>query len=250
MQTLTPAQERAVRWYIGDVEGDDPFWGDDKAYVTINSLFFPGCSTEYQRNAEGKHLNPALVSDEARLLAVLRDLLSAFQPLEQPVETYRVERYVDYALLKEAAQTVSFTSTSTAGFLRAYQDRWGIALMRFSLRAGTPCIPMAQALPHYAKADEAEILLPPGLQLSFRELPLTPEELTIRDAKGNPVLVSAHCTACGDCIPCPEAPPLPGGNEAAVRFFRSLAQGEPENYQNEIQYARWKAGFVRMVTES
>ena len=66
---LRDAQLRAVKWYIGDVEGDDPFWGDPKAYVTLNSLFFPGTATEEARAAEGKPLNPEILRDEERLCA-------------------------------------------------------------------------------------------------------------------------------------------------------------------------------------
>ena len=75
---LTDRQLRAVRYYIGDVSGIDPFWGDGKAYVALNALFFPGIETEKNRAKEGKYLNPAILEDTDRLTELLSDLLSAF----------------------------------------------------------------------------------------------------------------------------------------------------------------------------
>ena len=190
MSALNKAQLRAVRWYIGDVEGSDPFWSDPKAYVTLNALFFPGLTAERARAAEGKRLNPAIVSDGKRLGCVLCDLMSAFRSFGREQTTYRVERFSDFERMRERGGTLSFTSTSTAGFLPAYQDRVGIALMRFALTPETPCIPMAEVLPHYAKADEAEVLLPPGMRLALTELPLTDAERSILDAKGEPPVLS------------------------------------------------------------
>ena len=107
---LTEKQIAAVRWYTGDVEENDPFWGDPRAYVGINSLFFPGIETERMRAAEGKPLNPALLAEEARLREVLGALLSAFQPAEKPLQTYRVERMADFAAMREARKTRSNSS--------------------------------------------------------------------------------------------------------------------------------------------
>ncbi|HOR21450.1 MAG TPA: hypothetical protein PLY43_01865, partial [Ruminococcus sp.] len=76
---LTSDQLRAVRYYIGDVSGNDPFWSQPKAYLVLNSLLFPGIETEKARAAEGKLLDPELLSDTGRLLKVYRELFSAFR---------------------------------------------------------------------------------------------------------------------------------------------------------------------------
>ena len=39
-------QQKALLYYEGDVQGSDPFWGDKKAYTTLNSLLFPGFANE------------------------------------------------------------------------------------------------------------------------------------------------------------------------------------------------------------
>ena len=53
---------RALRWYEGDVTGNDPLWADSKAYVTLNAIFFDGIENEMIKAKENKHLNPALLS--------------------------------------------------------------------------------------------------------------------------------------------------------------------------------------------
>ena len=246
MEQLTPAQCRAVRWYIGDVTGDDPFWGDPKAYVTLNSLFFPGITAETARAAEGKFLNPAIIEDADRLCAVLSDLLASFRPLEYAINTYRVERYSDYLMLREEHATRAFTSTSSAGFLDAYRDRTGIALMRFFLPVGTPCIPMAEALPQYAKADEAEILLPPGLTLLLKEIPLEDAERQITDANGEPPLVSVAAGTAGTVHTVSCALPTDNGQAAGMRVYEALNRHMQPDAADVERYTRWKMHLGRI----
>ena len=59
---------RALRWYEGDVTGNDPLWADSKAYVTLNAIFFDGIENEMIKAKENKHLNPALLSRWQELL--------------------------------------------------------------------------------------------------------------------------------------------------------------------------------------
>lgn len=247
MEPLSAAQLRAVRWYIGDVEGDDPFWGDPKAYVTLNSLFFPGISAEQARVREGKRLNPAILSDETRLLETMQDLLSAFYPLEQGLRTYRIERYCDFLQMREYGRTLSFTSTSTAGFLPAYRDREGITLMRLELVPGTLCLPMAQVLPHYAKADEAEVLLPPGTRLFLRELPRTPDELRILDANGDPPVMSVLARTEGLAEP-EDLPHMPL-DRMGVRVLTALSTGKIPEEGDLIRYQQWKHAFAAWTAQ-
>ncbi len=248
---LKEAEIAALRYYIGDVSGDDPFWGDGRAYLVLNALFYPGIVTERARAAEGKPLNPAILADEERLRTVCTDLLSVFQrsACEAPLTLYRVERLADYRLNVEAGHLISFTSTSTAGFLPAYRDRRGIALMRFQLPAGTPCIPMNKALPVYAKAGEAEVLLPPLLRCQFAEVPLTEAERVITDADGKEPAVSVLATAEG-LAPVPEAAACvlyPDGNAAGQRVYRALCSGnEPDAADAEL-YSLWKRQFILSV---
>lgn len=250
---LSERQLRAVKYYIGDVCGADPFWGDPKAYVVLNSLFFPGIRTETARALEGKRLSPEIISDTGRLVDMLTSLLSAFRECsaEEDVETYRVERTMDYLLCRNLRRTVSFTSTSTAGFLRSYSDRVGIALLRFAIPEGSPCINMAAVLPEYAKTEEAEILLPPGLSLDFTTLPM-PEELhAITDANGEPPEIYCKAAVSGRRSSSAEAIPLPeGGNEAGMRVYAALNAGLTPEEDDCIEYVNWKTALRGILERS
>ncbi|MBR0465165.1 MAG: hypothetical protein IJJ23_12450, partial [Clostridia bacterium] len=161
----SPEGLRALRYYQGDVEGDDPFWGDPRAYVTLNALFLPGLMAEKERVREGKRLNPEILADGHRLSRLIEDLTGLCRPLPAPMQTRRVERLAEFALIRDSGRLYGFTSTSKRGFLPSYADKRGVALLVFRLPAGTPCVDLSAVLPHYLKADEAEVLLPPGLSV-------------------------------------------------------------------------------------
>ena len=227
---LTEKELRALRYYEGDVSGNDPFWGDRKAYLTLNSLLYPGLRNERARTAEGKKLNPAiLMHDRYPLLDVYGDLFSALGKgvSEKERNVYRVERHSDYLSQKEAGKTLSFTSTSTAGFLSAYADRIGIALMRIEIPAGVPALDFSEALPEYAKEEEHEILLPPWIPLTFAEIPLSEEECRILDAKKNSPLVSCLCRAgLPECSPDIQNSALLPDFAAGARVYEALNSGK------------------------
>ena len=247
MAELNKREKAALRYYIGDVSGSDPFRSDPKAYLVLNSLFFAGTATERARAAEGKRLNPAILADTDRLTELFADLFSAFRrcAAEEERRTFRVERWSDYALCRAAGATLSLTSTSTAGFLRYYRDRLGITLMRFALPKGTPCIDVAAALDFYAKPDEAEVLLPPFLRLEIAEVPVTDDERSILDSAGKPPRCS--CTATADGIqPCTAAEAeLPhGGGQAGQRVLAALNAGELPSSEDEELYSQWKKAYL------
>ncbi|MBR0384980.1 MAG: hypothetical protein IJI05_00360, partial [Erysipelotrichaceae bacterium] len=180
-----------IRYYEGDVSGTDPFWSDTKAYLTINSLFFPGIENEVARTDENKKLNPHFFDDDERVLDICATLFKCGYKLPSAEEqtVYRVERYKDYQQMKTAGATISFTSTSTAGFLKQYSDRRGIALLKITVMPGVPCIDMEKALDYYAKSQEHEILLLPGSELEIEEKPLREEWMDIIDMDGQPPLL-------------------------------------------------------------
>lgn len=217
---LTPEEAAAVRFYEGDLTGlpaGDPFYADEKAYVSLNALLFPGIGSEVTRVREGKRLNPALPADLPRLTALCRALLSAAKKGAKPRQTegFRVERTADFSDVAAAGETKAFTSTAADGFLPAYGDKNGIVLLHFTVPAGTPCIDMAELLPVYRKADEREILLPPFLPFSVSERPLTDAERQITDQSGDPPSAAYELLLSGQPAPSGTAkPPLPFPAEA------------------------------------
>lgn len=249
---MTDNEKKALRFYIGDVSGSDKFYGDPKAYVTINSLFFPGISTEMLRAAEGKPLNPEIPADMPRLLDFFGNLFSAFGKCSVgAAETWRVERYSDYLLMADTGATVSLTSTSKAGFLGSYRDRLGISLMRFSLAEGSPAIDVADVLDFYAKPEEAEILLPPFMNLELKSLPMTERELSVTDSQNQPPKIYCEAVYTGEMADFDEADCTPlEDNISAVNLLRKISSGQkPE--ENEVRsYCLWKkalAGHLRRM---
>ncbi len=239
---MTSDEKKALRFYIGDVSGSDKFYGDPKAYVTINSLFFPGISTEMLRAAEGKPLNPEIPADMPRLLDFFGNLFSAFGKCSVGAEeTWRVERYSDYLLMADAGSTVSLTSTSKAGFLGSYRDRIGISLIRFSLTEGSPAIDVAGELDFYAKPEESEVLLPPFMRLELSELPVTERELSVTDSQNQPPMIYCKAIYTGemadyDGIECP----LVKDGSYAVNVLRKISlRQKPEEEEVRI-YCHWK----------
>ena len=240
---LTDAEIQALKYYIGDISGNDPFWSDPKAYVLLNSLFFEGIATESARAKEGKRLNTAILEDSERLMQFFGDLFSVFAKcrLTADCRTFRVERYNDYLACKSAGRTVSLTSTSTAGFLSAYRDRIGIALMEFTLPVGTPCINVSTALAFYAKPEEAEVLLPPFLPMSFSESAPEGDMLAITDAEDKPPVVFCQCCP----LPFSGSPSqtltLPErGSAAGIRVCNALMSGNSPDPADVAEYSQWK----------
>lgn len=249
---LTAEELKAVRFYTGDVSGTDGFYSDSKAYVVLNALFFPDIDTEKARADEGKYLNPEIISDIPRLTGFFESLFSAFRKsvLPEDITTYRVERMADYSIIRKNMETVSMTSTSSAGFLNAYRDRKGIALMKFSLSAGLHCIDIVKVLPYYLKSDEAEILLPPFMPLEITENELSESEIYITDSDGRPSCISCSVKAF-NADPTGKNMPLPiltcDGAEAGQRVYNALnSRRIPEMHDIEL-YSQWKKDLQNLL---
>ena len=129
--------EDVICFYEGDVEGNDPFYSDEKAYVTWNSLLFPEIDTEVARCEEGRRLNPFFLDDPSRIINLTVSLYRGMKKTEEDIHVYRVERLVDYQVFKREGKFCSFISTSTSGFLKAYQDKKDLVLMEILIPKGT-----------------------------------------------------------------------------------------------------------------
>ena len=247
---LSENEIRAIKFYQGDVMGADPFWGDKKAYSTLNSLFFPGIDNEISRSREGKRLNPAFPERYEETINLCRDLLAALygSSCDEDIITYRVERYSDHIKCREMGRTISFTSTSNGGFLRQYGDKKGIVLIKFMLPKGTPSVNMELALDHYLKAHESEVLLPPYLALEFEDVPLSEDEMKILDADGNPPVLSVIARAKGIIPPADENGIMnEDGKLAGIRIYEALNSGNMPKKDDIEVFSLWKEGFRKAV---
>ena len=238
---FTEEEYKALRFYEGDTEGEDPFLSDRKAYLTINSLLYPGIRNERARAAEGKKLNPAFFDDNERLLALYRNLVSAVCKGKKDTvrQAFRVERWSDFQEQRTYGTTLSFTSTSTAGFLPAYQDRIGIALLKTEIPPGFPALDFQEFLPHYAKSEEHEILLAPYQCVEYTEIPLLESERAILDAQGNLPMVSCRMKVVRTVPQGTQTVPLPHC-EAGRRVYEALNCGRAPVEEDVLQYLRFK----------
>lgn len=249
MIKYTENEIAAIKFYTGDVSGADPFYGDEKAYVTLNSLFFDGVDTERMRAEEGKRLNPAIIGNMPRLLGFFNSLFSAFgkSRLTHPCKTYRVERMADFEMCRRLGRTISMTSTSSAGFLDTYRDRRGIALMEFNLNEGAHCIDVAEALDYYAKSEEREILLPPFMTFDVEEKELTADESRITDCDGNPPLISVAVSVKGFGGDKENADVHICDCEAGIRVYDALNSGSNPTDADIAEYSLWKKALRKRL---
>ncbi len=243
MTKLTNDEKNALRFYIGDVSGYDKFYGDPKAYVTLNSLFFPNIYTEKARADEGKFLNQAIIADIPRLFDFFRSLFSAFSKnlINKAIDVYRVERMSDFLLCRQNSATISLTSTSTSGFLNSYRDRRGIALLKFKLPVGINCIDIAKTLDKYSKPEEAEILLPPFMSVNIKEKKLSESELKITDIDNMPPEILCEIKPVGISVCDVKIPRLPiGGELAGQRIYAALNSHTIPIEEDIALYSEWK----------
>ena len=164
MEGLSDICIQALKYYTGDESAYPGLPADSKAYVTINSLFFPGTDSEKTRAAEGKKLNADFLLNEETTLSFCCDLMDALMlggKGEPEAHVYRVDRKIDVEKMRNVKHTVSFTSTSTDGFLSSYANKKDIVLLDIILPADAPRAEMSKVLPDYSKPEEAEVLLPP-----------------------------------------------------------------------------------------
>ena len=247
MNDYAEEELQAVKYYIGDVQDmpQDGFWNDPKAYNLLNALFFEGIETETARIREGKFLNPEILADVSRLAYVLQNLFHAFRKSEREYLTYRVERYSDFLMMNRKKETISFTSTSCGGFLNAYRDRKGIALLRIRIPENTYCIVMQEIFEQYAKPEEEEILLPPWTAFQAEMLALSEQERNISDSDNQPPKLSCQLTLSGWKSHSLLETEIPdSGNLAGIRVITALTNGKIPEKQDILHYCAWKKAFT------
>ncbi len=248
-QCLNNREKLWLKYYIGDVSGNDGFWSEPKAYLVLNSLFYDGIETEISRTKEGKFLNPAILDDVDRLLDFYDNMFSAFYKCraERDIITYRVERYHDFLPIWNTNHTVSFTSTSAGGFLDRYRDRKEITLIKFFIPESVSCINIAEVLDFYAKPDEAEILLPPFMYLDLTQTVPTEKEMQITDSAGKSPEDS--CIAICNCwndVKERTGSLSADGAKAGQRVYEALNNGRIPVAEDVKIYTEWKRDFRKI----
>lgn len=251
MNMLSESQMEIIKFYEGDVkQTEDPILSDAKAYVTWNALFFSSAESECARAYENRRLNPAFLKEPERVIDMSRILLSCMSKAEKDIVVKRVDRLADYQCFLREERFESFISTSTAGFLNAYQNKAGLVLMNIRIPKGTMCIDFSAVLDSYQKKDEKEILLPPYLSICTKDLEMDPSILSIRDRNGETPKVYCEITAgtylrkkrkkitlTQDII------------DASVRYYDALNHHGSFSKEDENKYLLYKHYFQYRIQE-
>lgn len=248
--------ERALRYYVGDKSAYSNVPEDEKAYNTLNVLFFDGLDSERARAREGKKLNGEFLSRDRQTLSLCADLLSALNcggmGKDDWQTVYRVTRRVDVDQMREKGMTVSFTSTSKGGFLEAYTDKDQLILLEIRLAPHAPRADMAELLENYVKPDEKEVLLPPWLPVKLEEVPLSAEEAAIRDRNGNPptakYIVTTESAIKYDVGDDSATMADWTGAAAGQRVYEALTKREEPAAEDVSAYVAWKQNFRKRVS--
>lgn len=243
-------QEDIIRFYEGDVkEKNGPFYSDTKAYVTWNSLLFPTIETEIARSKENRILNSSFVDHIDEIIDMSFELYKTMQPSKEDKVVYRVERLSDYSLFLSEGRFTSFVSTSTSGFLNAYQDKEGLVLLKIIIPKGNRCVDFSEVLDDYKKAEEKEILLPPYSSFQYTNLEMNEEIKNIKDRNSHSPVVYAEIVIGKqkyDHFECND--PFSMENiESSKKFYDCLNHKEQFDLEDASKYMILKTGIQNEI---
>ena len=178
---ITKQQLDSIRFYMGDEEIVKQVLGGPKAYNTINALLSSGTFDEVYKVKEGRILEISSVQHLKQYLQNMVDILMAmveFKNHKHSLVTYRIDRYASIVALQQTKQLEGFYSTCTYGYLPQYAHiKKDVVLFEIHREDDVPYLDFETLFEHYAKKEEAELLLPPkAIVTSFEEVCLTDEE--------------------------------------------------------------------------
>lgn len=190
-----------LRLYAGDTrkrnfdnkfrgEYQDPFWGDENAYRTLNALLFDGIENEIERiKNENHNLNPIYLLEIENTIELYLGIFRTMcenKNMEGIVLGRRIERSKS---LKEYERgfTPSFLATSKCRYCSEFAKKNGIVLLEFYIGTLVPYIDLEEVLEldEYLHNEEREILLPPFLPLRLECGRLRSYETRIKDMNGD-----------------------------------------------------------------
>lgn len=267
---ITDREWLAARFYMGDpaAAAEGAFRGGPKAYNTINALLHPGTENEEDKAKEGRVI---CLEDAAHLKSYLQIMVDVFLTMEkyrrlksgtgQSRTTYRIDRASSLErFLRNEGSVYGFFSTCKYGFLPEYAHaKADIVLLEVERDESVPWLDFEEALGQkYAKPQEAEILLPFGMEICRREQidisGVEKEQYT--DLHGRPPCAKWHLT-----MTMPEFPVVSDEElralyeavtgEAAVNRIRrgmeKLSAGKTLTPEENSFYSIWKEQLRRWL---
>lgn len=151
------------------------FYQCRNAYQTFNLLMMDELEGERVRICrESQRPYGLYIKEWQRTLEVLTDIFTAqckyashLQDFSEGVVLKRVDRLVNFDMMKAKGETFAFTSTSTAGFLpEIAAQKSGLVLLDVKLNCKVPFVDYGGLLREaYVYSSEQEVLLPPFLKV-------------------------------------------------------------------------------------
>lgn len=191
----------AIRFYMGDMDivNSGRFQGGPKAYNTINALLHPGTGNEKDKAWEGRVIEIENSDHLKSYIELILDIYTAMEKYrrahaanpDKTPGTYRIDRASSLIRFEQNHHMVAgFFSTCKWGFIPEYaHTKANIVLLEVWRDETVPFLDFSELFGKaYAKPEEAELLLPFGIELQNMEpLPMTEQELRdYTDINGNP----------------------------------------------------------------
>ena len=197
-----------LRFYGGDIRertekgtvcfgkaAQDPLWGDQYAYRTLNALLFEGYENEKERIFQEKQkLNPAFIERLEETLEIYTGVFSMMCMQREKNMSSVIVRRVDRQASLNAYRkgyTGSFVACTKGMYDEEFAQKNQVILLEVEISERIPAVDLQQFLSadEYSHYDEQEVLLPPFLPLQIEERQLSfLEKKRIRDMhKNSPV---------------------------------------------------------------
>ena len=179
------------------------FYASTHAYQTLNLLMMKGQEGEQIRVCgEKQQPNGIFLEDWERSLETMEHIFRAqckYARNKKPLTDilYRSDRKLNYGMMSDRKATYAMTSTSQGGYLPEFLVN--------KVEPHILCIRMTELIPYfdyegffaeeYIYADEREILLPPMISLTTKQL--SDEALTAEETKAGELTVSQYDVTLG-----------------------------------------------------
>ncbi len=273
MKTITTEELNAIKFYLGDSKTveDKIYLGGEKAYVTINALLNLGTRNEKDKAKEGKIVELYNVGHLKSYLSLINLIFSASVKYKDnytedntgSLTSYRVDRYSSLKHFLNSGSIEGFFSTCKSGLLPEYANsKIDIALLQVDRDSSVPFIDFEKLLKdHYAKPEEAEILIPFGTRItSIEKVEMTEEEKNIyHDQEGKPPvgkwIVKLSQGSYETLSPTEEEQCYKYITDtnilnSIIESMRGLSSGQQLNAENERVYFEWKEKLNKYVNNN
>lgn len=234
-------------------------------YGTLNILMYEGIASEQERIREKKLLFPKLLEKIDKILAVYMDIFELMEKKkkqrEPEIVVYRTERGQALELLMRKKHTVALTSTSRKDNLGNYfRKKKLLTLLVLKIPEEIPYIDVNDVLKESASSfkNEEEILLPPYLPFSIRQIELSEKEKAYRDIEGHPpagkyeLCINKEIDFDKSKIDLEtQKQQLFTESEikSAENCLEKICRGEQISEEEERRYSEWKQCFQEIIKE-